>query len=158
MKIIIGSRGSKLAIAQSEEVKAALSQIDPTLDIEIKVISTKGDRILDKPLAQIGDKGLFTQEIEAGLIDETIDMAVHSMKDMPTTIPEALMFCGTIKANEENDCLVFNHGYQTLKDLPLGAKVATVLDRGDGTSLCTGNSGYRSEKKFKTSTTDQSHH
>ena len=63
MKIIIGSRGSKLAIAQSEEVKAALSQIDPTLDIEIKVISTKGDRILDKPLAQIGDKGLFTQEI-----------------------------------------------------------------------------------------------
>lgn len=125
MKIIIGSRGSKLAIAQSEEVKAALSQIDPTLDIEIKVISTKGDRILDKPLAQIGDKGLFTQEIEAGLIDETIDMAVHSMKDMPTTIPEALMFCGTIKANEENDCLVFNHGYQTLKNLPLGAKVAT---------------------------------
>lgn len=125
MKIIIGSRGSKLAIAQSEEVKAALLKIDPALQIEIKVISTKGDQILDKPLAAIGDKGLFTKEIETGLIDETIDLAVHSMKDMPTSIPDELMFCGTIQANDERDCLVFNHGYQSLDDLPLGAKVAT---------------------------------
>lgn len=125
MKITIGSRGSKLAIAQSNEVKAALLKIDPTLQIEIKVISTKGDQILDKPLAMIGDKGLFTKEIENGLINETIDLAVHSMKDMPTSIPDELMFCGTIKGNDERDCLVFNHGYQSLDDLPLGAKVAT---------------------------------
>lgn len=125
MKIIIGSRGSKLAIAQSEEVKSALLDIDSTLEIEIKVISTKGDRILNKPLAMIGDKGLFTQEIEAGLISGTIDLAVHSMKDMPTSIPEELMFCGTIKGNDERDCLVFNHHYHSLCDLPYGAKVAT---------------------------------
>lgn len=125
MKITIGSRGSKLAIAQSEEVKTALLQLDPTLQIDIKVISTKGDLILDKPLASIGDKGLFTQEIEAGLIAGTIDLAVHSMKDMPTNIPDELMFCGTIKASDERDCLVFNHDYQTLADLPLHAKVAT---------------------------------
>lgn len=125
MKITIGSRGSKLAVAQSNEVKAALLKIDPTLQIEIKVISTKGDQILDKPLAMIGDKGLFTKEIENGLINETIDLAVHSMKDMPTSIPDELMFCGTIKGNDERDCLVFNHGYQSLDDLPLGAKVAT---------------------------------
>lgn len=122
---MIGSRGSKLAIAQSEEVKSALQQLDPSLNIEIKVISTKGDRILDKPLALIGDKGLFTQEIEAGLVSGTIDLAVHSMKDMPTSIPDELMFCGTIKGNDETDCLVFNHHYRTLNDLPLGAKVAT---------------------------------
>lgn len=125
MKITIGSRGSKLAVAQSNEVKAALLKIDPTLQIEIKVISTKGDQILDKPLAMIGDKGLFTKEIENGLINETIDLAVHSMKDTPTSIPDELMFCGTIKGNDERDCLVFNHGYQSLDDLPLGAKVAT---------------------------------
>lgn len=125
MKITIGSRGSKLAIAQSEEVKNALLKVDPELHIDIQVISTKGDQILDKPLAAIGDKGLFTKEIEAGLIDGTIDLAVHSMKDMPTSLPDELMFCGTIKANDERDCLVFNHGYQSLADLPLGAKVAT---------------------------------
>lgn len=125
MRIVIGSRGSKLALAQSEEVRQALLKTDPTLQIEIKVISTRGDQILDRPLAMIGEKGLFTQEIEAGLIDGTIDLAVHSMKDMPTVIPEELMFCGTIKANDERDCLVFNHHYQSLDDLPLGAKVAT---------------------------------
>ncbi|MGN1182037.1 MAG: hydroxymethylbilane synthase [Faecalibacillus sp.] len=125
MKIIIGSRGSKLAIAQSEEVKQALLKIDSQLEIEIKAISTKGDRILDRPLSQIGDKGLFTQEIETRLIEGSIDLAVHSMKDMPTVLPDELMFCGTIQARDERDCLVFNHGYQSLDELPLNARVAT---------------------------------
>jgi len=129
MKITIGSRGSKLALAQSEEVKRILEQAYPHLEINIQVIRTKGDRILDKPLNQIGDKGLFTQEIETALLNGTIDLAVHSMKDMPSSLPAGLVFAGTFQPEDARDCLVFNHGYQKLEDLPLGAVVGTGSPR-----------------------------
>lgn len=129
MKIVIGSRGSKLAVAQSEEVKQRLLDYDQSLDIEIKIIHTKGDMILDKPLNQIGDKGLFTQEIEQQLRSGEIDLAVHSMKDMPSTLSDGLMFAGTLTPSDPRDCLVFNGDYKSIDDLPIGAKVGTGSPR-----------------------------
>jgi len=129
MDIIIGSRGSKLALAQSEEVKARIEALDQKYHVTIKVISTKGDQILDKPLNQIGDKGLFTKEIEEQLMDGRIDLAVHSMKDMPSTLKEGLMFAGTLTPSDSRDCLVFNHGYKHINDLPKGAVVGTGSPR-----------------------------
>ncbi len=129
MKVTIGSRGSSLALKQSEEVKNKLLEADPGLDIEIEVISTKGDRILDRPLNQIGDKGLFTKEIEEKLLDGSIDLAVHSMKDMPSVLKEGLIFAGTIAPEDNRDCLVFNHGYTSLDKLSYGAVVGTGSPR-----------------------------
>ena len=90
----LGTRGSPLALAQARMVKAALLAAEPGLDdaaVEIVVVSTQGDRIQDRTLAEIGGKGLFTEEIEAGLLEGTLDIAVHSMKDMPTVLPDGLV-------------------------------------------------------------------
>ncbi len=125
MKIIIGSRGSKLALLQSEEVKKAIEDHDSSIEVEVKVIHTKGDKILDKPLNQIGDKGLFTKEIETQLLNGEIDLAVHSMKDMPSVLPVGLMFAGTLKPASPYDCLIFNGNYHSIDDLPKGAIVGT---------------------------------
>ena len=87
----VGTRGSPLALAQARMVKAALLAAEPGLDdaaVEIVAVSTQGDRIQDRTLALIGGKGLFTEEIEAGLLQGTLDLAVHSMKDMPTVLPD----------------------------------------------------------------------
>ena len=129
MKVVIGSRGSKLALVQSEEVKKALEAYDPTMKVEIKVITTKGDRILDQPLNKIGDKGLFTKEIEEELLFGKIDLAVHSMKDMPSLLPEGLKFTGSLKPADPRDCMIFNHGYKSLNELPEGAIVGTGSPR-----------------------------
>ncbi|MFA4966190.1 MAG: hydroxymethylbilane synthase, partial [Thermoleophilia bacterium] len=86
----IGSRGSKLALVQSEWVRGELLALHPGLQVEIVVIQTKGDKLLDAPLAKIGDKGLFTKELEAAILDGRTDLAVHSAKDMPTEIPDGL--------------------------------------------------------------------
>ena len=126
-KVVIGSRGSNLALRQSESVKEELLKKYPDLNIEIKVIHTKGDCILDRPLNQIGDKGLFTQEIEQQLLEGQIDLAVHSMKDMPSYLPNGLVFAGTIAPEDARDCLVFHpqKGYHSLYDLPRHAIVGT---------------------------------
>jgi len=87
-EIVIGSRGSKLALWQANWVKSALTKNFPGLSAEIVIIKTKGDKILDVPLAKVGGKGLFVKEIEEALIDKRIDIAVHSMKDMPADLPE----------------------------------------------------------------------
>ena len=90
----IGSRGSPLALAQSESVRAALAALHPGLEIEIETIRTSGDRFIDRDLSEIGGKGLFTKEIEEALIAGGIDIAVHSMKDVPTWLPDGLgIFC-----------------------------------------------------------------
>ena len=89
-KIRIGTRGSRLAIWQTDFVVNKLLELDDSLDIEKVMIRTKGDRFLDVALSRIGDKGLFTKEIEKELLGGSIDMAVHSMKDMPTRITEGL--------------------------------------------------------------------
>lgn len=127
MKVVIGSRGSNLALRQSEIVKQELIKIVPQLEVEIKVIKTKGDLVLNKPLNQIGDKGIFTAAIEEQLLNEKIDLAVHSLKDMPSVLPEGLMLAGTVNSDDARDCLVFNpqKNYHSLNDLPSGAIVAT---------------------------------
>ena len=129
MKITIASRGSKLAVTQSEEVKARLLDYDPSMEVEIKIINTKGDMILDKPLNKIGEKGLFTKELEEQLLDGRVDLAVHSMKDMPSVLPEGLMFAGTLTPSDPHDCLVFNGDYKSIDDLPLGATIGTGSPR-----------------------------
>lgn len=129
MKIVIGSRGSKLALKQSDEVKKALEKLDSHIDVRIQVIHTKGDQILDKPLNQIGDKGLFTTEIEKQLLEKKIDIAVHSMKDMPSFLPAELMFAGTIVPQDHRDCLVFNGKYHSIDDLPQGSVIGTGSPR-----------------------------
>lgn len=88
--ITIGSRGSQLALVQTEHVKSELETRYPNLKFEIQVIKTKGDKILDVALSKIGDKGLFTKELEVALVDKSIDLAVHSLKDIPTQLPEGL--------------------------------------------------------------------
>ncbi len=91
MKTIrIGTRGSKLALVQSEQVRDHPAPQSPGHTFELVPIKTTGDKILDAPLSKIGDKGLFTKEIEKELLDGSIDLAVHSMKDMPTGLPAGL--------------------------------------------------------------------
>ena len=89
-KLIVGSRRSKLAMTQSQQFIDKLKAIDPTLDIEIKEIVTKGDKIVDKQLSKVGGKGLFVKEIQNELFNKDIDMAIHSLKDVPSVIPEGL--------------------------------------------------------------------
>ena len=104
--IIIGTRGSKLALYQAERLKSELLEQFPETQFEIIVIKTKGDKILDVALSKIGDKGLFTKEIENALLDGTVDMAVHSLKDLPTVLPEGLTLGGVLERGEFRDALV----------------------------------------------------
>lgn len=109
-KIVIGSRGSELAMWQAEWVKNELTTASEDINIEIKIIKTKGDLILDKPLPMIGGKGVFTKEIEEALLNEEIDIAVHSCKDLPTEITEGLVI-GAIPFREiPSDVLYTNEG------------------------------------------------
>jgi len=124
--IRIGTRGSPLALAQAYEVRSRLSAAHDVAeaDIEIVVISTKGDRVLDRPLAEIGGKGLFTQEIEEQLLDGRIDLAVHSMKDMPTELPDGLIIPCLLPREDPRDALL-TAGGQPLADLPAGSVIGT---------------------------------
>lgn len=128
MKIVLGSRGSKLALIQTQLVLNKLKQHYPENEYEIKVIHTKGDKILNQSLEKIGDKGLFVKEIEQQLLNHEIDIAVHSMKDMPSQCVEGLVFTDTLENADCRDCLVLN-GYDSLNDLPIGATIATGSKR-----------------------------
>src|SRR5678815_6122965 len=88
-KLVIGSRGSKLALVQAETIKAELQRVEPSIDVAIEIIKTSGDVKTD-PLSVIGGKGVFTKELEEALLDGRIDIAVHSLKDLPTILPESL--------------------------------------------------------------------
>ena len=122
--IIIGTRKSKLAIAQSNFVKNLIKELCPDLNVELKPIVTKGDQILDKPLSEIGDKGHFTEELEKELLSEEIDIAVHSLKDLPTELPDNLDISSYSKRECPNDCFV-SIKYNLLKELPTGSTVGT---------------------------------
>lgn len=122
--MVIGSRGSKLALTQTGLVKGILEKNFPRLAVEVKIIKTTGDKILDTPLSKIGDKGLFTKELEEALLRGEIDLAVHSMKDLPTEIPRGLMIGAVTKREDACDVLVSATGY-TVKTLPRGAKIGT---------------------------------
>ena len=104
--IKIGTRGSKLALYQAEKVKLAINRNFPDALAEIVIIKTKGDKILDTALSKIGDKGLFTRELELALLDHKIDVAVHSLKDMPTELPENLQIGAVLERGLNQDALV----------------------------------------------------
>jgi hydroxymethylbilane synthase len=122
--IRIGTRGSQLALYQAEKVKATLEHIFPDLQVELKIIKTKGDKILDVALSKIGDKGLFTKEIENELIDGSIDIAVHSLKDLPTRLPDGLKLGAVLERGEFRDAFVSRNG-KKLAELKPGDIVAT---------------------------------
>ena len=122
--IVIGTRSSKLALWQADYVEAKLRERYPELHVVQKRMTTKGDRVLDAPLAKIGGKGLFTKELEQAMLAGEIDLAVHSLKDMPTELPEGLMLAAVTERFDPGDAVV-SPRYQTLANLPQGAKVGT---------------------------------
>ncbi len=108
--IIIGTRGSQLALWQANWVKAALLNHHPGLAVQLTIIKTRGDKILDVPLAKVGGKGLFVKEIEEALLEGRIDLAVHSMKDMPAEIPQGLCIGAIPEREEPRDVLITRSG------------------------------------------------
>jgi len=123
-KIVIGTRSSKLALWQADYVAECLRKEYPGLQVEKKLMTTKGDKILDAPLAKIGGKGLFTKELEQEMLEEGIDLAVHSLKDMPTEVPKGLVIAAITKRADPGDAVV-SLKYGHFEDLPKGAKVGT---------------------------------
>jgi hydroxymethylbilane synthase len=122
----IASRGSELALWQSRAVQAALVAADPALVVEIDVIKTTGDVIQDVPLAKIGDKGLFTKELDTALLAGTADLAVHSLKDVPTRLPDGLVLAAVTERADPRDVLLLPPGGAgDLDSLPPGARVGT---------------------------------
>lgn len=122
--IRIGTRGSRLALYQANQVKLAIEEKFPGLKAEIIIIHTKGDKILDVSLSKIGDKGLFTKELEVALLNKEVDLAVHSLKDLPTFFPEGLTLGAVLKRAEVRDALVSKHG-KTLNELGAEDVIAT---------------------------------
>jgi hydroxymethylbilane synthase len=120
----IGTRASKLALWQAHWVQSQLNQYFPDAETEIVKITTKGDKILDRPLALVGGKGLFVKEIEKALLEKEIDIAVHSMKDMPGELPEGLTI-GAVPDRENPFDVVVSRNNIKLADLPLNAKIGT---------------------------------
>ncbi|MFN2530565.1 MAG: hydroxymethylbilane synthase [Pyrinomonadaceae bacterium] len=131
-QLIIGSRGSKLALWQSGQARARLRLIDPEIEIQIEIIKTEGDVRTD-PLTVIGGKGVFTKELEEALLDHRIDVAVHSLKDLPTLVPEGLVITAICEREDPRDALVLhrelNSNEASLHRLPLRAVVGTSSQR-----------------------------
>ena len=120
----IGTRGSLLAMKQSQNIKAALEALWPGLRVELTIIKTMGDKIQDVPLAKVGGKGLFVKELEDALLVRSVDLAVHSMKDVPSILPEALEIAIVPEREDPRDVLIIREG-KSLSDLLPGAKVGT---------------------------------
>ena len=129
MKIVVGTRGSNLALTQTNMVIDMIKEAHPNIELEVKVIITKGDVVADVPIDKIGGKEIFTKEIERELLDGTIDMAVHSMKDMPAELPQGLKLSYTPKREDSRDVLILKEGIKGLDDLPIGGKIGTGSKR-----------------------------
>lgn len=123
--LIIGSRGSDLALWQSNFIKQKLEVLYPDMDITIKIIKTTGDKILDSPLSLIGGKGVFTIELERALLENQIDIAVHSLKDLPTELDKGLIIAAIPERADVRDAFLSNDPNAKLFELPKGAKIAT---------------------------------
>lgn len=123
-KLRIATRKSALAMWQAEHVKARLEALHPGLEVELLGMSTKGDKILDVPLAKVGGKGLFVKELEAAMLENRADIAVHSMKDVPMEFPEGLGLAVISEREDPTDAFVSNQ-YANLDELPAGAVVGT---------------------------------
>jgi hydroxymethylbilane synthase len=106
-RIIIGTRSSALALWQANEVKRRLEEAHPGLEAELRLFTTRGDHILDRPLSEVGGKGLFTKELEVAMLAGEIHLAVHSLKDMPTTLPEGLVLGAIPARGDVRDVLIF---------------------------------------------------
>lgn len=120
----IGTRGSQLALYQANHIKDMLESAFPHLHVKLVIIKTKGDKILDTALSKIGDKGLFTKELEVALMNKEVDIAVHSLKDMPTVLPEGLKLGAVVKRGDIADALV-SKNHTPLKALTKNHKIAT---------------------------------
>ena len=134
-QIIIGTRGSKLALWQADYIEQRLREEYPGLSVTQKRVTTKGDRILDVPLAKIGGKGLFTKELEEEMLSGGIDLAVHSLKDMPAKVPDGLVIAAVTKRLDPGDALVSNR-FSSFEELPKGARVGTSSLRRRAQLLC----------------------
>jgi len=124
-KIIIGSRGSELALWQANFIKLSLEKKKRSVDVEIKIIKNKGDKILDVALSKVGDKSLFTKELEVELLNGTIDIAVHSLKDLQTILPDKLQLTCVTKRHPVEDVLIARKKGSTIHNLKEGAIVGT---------------------------------
>ncbi len=123
-KLILGSRGSRLALWQAHFIAENIKTLFSALKVEIKIIETTGDVMLETALSKIGDKGLFTRQIEEELLGGKIDAAIHSLKDLSTTLPVGLKIGAVSKRETPNDAFI-SKNYTSLDELPLNAKVAT---------------------------------
>jgi hydroxymethylbilane synthase len=130
--LVIGSRGSKLALTQAEMVRAELERLNPSHEVRIEIIKTSGDVKTD-PLSVIGGKGVFTKELEDALLERRIDLAVHSLKDLPTIIPEGLAIAAICKREDPRDAVVIRsdvfRAFPTLNELPKESVVGTSSTR-----------------------------
>src|SRR5918912_39288 len=127
--LIIGSRGSKLALWQAEWTRARLRELHPNTEVSIEIIKTSGDVMQREPLAVIGGKGVFTKELEEALLAERIDLAVHSLKDLPTQLPDRLTIAAITEREDTRDALVLREGLNienpSIKNLPESSVVGT---------------------------------
>lgn len=125
--ITLGTRKSELAMVQTHMVLKLLKEYHPDLEFEIKGIVTTGDKILDKALFKIGEKALFTKELEVALEDTTVDLVIHSLKDLPTTLPKGMALGAVLEREDPRDAVVMSEKYKnfTLDTLPLGSVIGT---------------------------------
>lgn len=123
-KLVVGTRSSQLALWQADFVIGELAKKYPELVVEKRLMTTKGDKILNAPLAKIGGKGLFTKELETAMLEGETDIAVHSLKDMPVVVPEGLVITAITQRADPGDAFVSSK-YESFQQLPAGAKVGT---------------------------------
>lgn len=155
MKVKIGSRKSRLALWQTNYIAGLLRKAHDGLDVEIVTMDTLGDKVLDKSIPEIGGKGLFTAELEQALMADAVDLAVHSLKDLPTELPEGLKYAGSPTRGTATDSLI-SHKWSSVDELPADAIIATgslrrraeILARHPGVEFrdLRGNIGTRLEK------------
>ena len=130
--LVIGSRGSKLALWQADQARQRLLELNPQVDVRIEIIKTTGD-VKNDPLSVIGGKGVFTKELEDALLDRRIDLAVHSLKDLPTVLPDGLSISAICEREDARDALVLRTNVEiehaSLAGLPVGAVVGTSSQR-----------------------------
>jgi hydroxymethylbilane synthase len=124
-KLVIATRASALALWQAYHIKARIETSFPNVKVELNEITSKGDKILDKPLALVGGKGHFTKELEDEMLAGNAHLAVHSLKDVPTYIPEGLELCAITERQDQSDVFL-SHTYKSLETLPEGAVVGTT--------------------------------
>lgn len=124
---VIGSRASKLAVIQAEIVYDALIKLHPEIPLKLSYMSTEGDKNQSQALYLMGGKALWTKELEVGLLDGDIDLIVHSLKDVPTSLPDGCELAAIMEREDPSDCLVVKGGlnYKTLEDLPDGSVIGT---------------------------------